>query len=65
MMVILGHTPNIPAKLYTMIYAIHIPLFFIVAGYLYNKEKYDTFTFKQVLGKKRKDILFLTFYMLL
>lgn len=41
MLVILGHTNGIPSALHTIIYSFHMPLFFIISGLVFNKEKYS------------------------
>jgi len=49
LLVILGHTPDIPEWLYTIIYSFHMPLFFILSGMLFNtskaSSKFGTFVF--------------------
>lgn len=56
MLVILGHisTPHIINK---TIYAFHMPLFFIISGYLYNTTKYSTYTFVDFVKKKFKNYI--------
>lgn len=61
LLVILGHTYNAPAVLHTIIYAFHMPLFFIISGITYNKEKYSDYSLIAFLSKKAK--LYLVPYM--
>lgn len=56
-LVILGHTYNIPQTLYNIIYSFHMPLFFVLSGFVYNKEKNNNLGFKKFLIKKSKQYL--------
>lgn len=56
-LVVLGHTYWIPNALYNVIYAFHMPLFFIISGFLYNKEKYNAMSLKTITVKKAKSYL--------
>ena len=38
-LVILGHTYQIPDILLSIIYSFHMPMFFMLSGLLYNREK--------------------------
>lgn len=38
-LVVLGHTHGLPEPLFRLIYSFHMPLFFILSGYLFNCEK--------------------------
>lgn len=40
-LVIIGHANRMPAMLQKLIYGFHMPLFFILAGYLFREEKYE------------------------
>lgn len=40
LLMILGHISNIPDVLHSWIYSFHMPLFFFISGYLFNKDKY-------------------------
>lgn len=40
LLVVIGHS-NCPELLYNLIYSFHMPLFFIISGYLYNYEKWN------------------------
>lgn len=39
-LMILGHISNIPDIIHGWIYSFHMPLFFFISGYLFNKDKY-------------------------
>jgi fucose 4-O-acetylase-like acetyltransferase len=56
-LVILGHTFELPEIIHDMIYSFHMPLFFVVSGFLYNEEKYSTYTLKATVLKSAKDYL--------
>ncbi|MDR6121916.1 acyltransferase [Bacillus sp. SLBN-46] len=38
-LVVLGHTPGLPMILKEYIYSFHMPLFFLITGYLFNERK--------------------------
>lgn len=57
LLVVLGHTYGIPDAMKLIIYSFHMPLFFIVSGYIYDPEKNGKYTFKQFLIKKTKAYL--------
>lgn len=52
--VILGHITRIP-ELQTYIWGFHLPLFFVISGYLFDKNKYNST--KQFIVKKTKSLL--------
>ncbi|NDV64462.1 acyltransferase family protein [Bacteroides sp. 224] len=52
--VIIGHA-NPPISLSSFIYSFHLPLFFIISGYFYNKEKYSNIFF--LIKKKIKSCI--------
>ncbi len=54
LLVILGHTYSIPEWLYVLIYAFHMPLFFIISGMVFNQQKYGRGTFGLYLRVKFK-----------
>ncbi len=56
-LVVLGHTYGIPAMLYDTIYSFHMPLFFIISGYVYNQDKYNNFKFSQIASDRAKRYL--------
>ena len=56
-MVVLGHTYGIPQIANDILNSFHMPLFFIISGFLYNEEKYNRYCFKQVFAKKFKNYL--------
>lgn len=51
LLVILGHTNifGFPEVLGKIVYSFHMPLFFVLSGFLYNKNKYDKVCFKNFL----------------
>ena len=57
LLVILGHTYNISTALHTFIYSFHMPLFFIISGMTYNKEKYSNYSLIPFIAKKAKSYL--------
>lgn len=50
-LVVIGHTCNSPSLLTTIIYSFHMPLFFIISGYLFNFSKYEN-NFKTLLKNR-------------
>ena len=56
-LVVLGHTYGIPQIANDILNSFHMPLFFIISGFLYNEEKYNRYCFKQVFAKKFKNYL--------
>lgn len=56
-LVLLGHIPGIPDWLFKWIYAFHIPLFFVISGYLYNQEKWKELGLKNLVISKAKSHL--------
>lgn len=54
LLVILGHTLEHDDIVRKIIYSFHMPLFFIVSGYVYNKKKYDEYKIKEFFYKKFK-----------
>lgn len=55
-LVVLGHTHTIPDELYLIIYSFHMPLFFIIAGFVYNRANNKS-AFHSYLMKKIKQYL--------
>ena len=55
--VILGHTYYGPQVLYNLIYCFHMPLFFILSGYTYDKEKNNELGFLRFVRNKVKRLL--------
>ena len=53
-LVVLGHTYHLPDDVYLLIYSFHMPLFFILAGFVYNKEKNEKIGFKKFVFKQFK-----------
>lgn len=62
LLIILGHLPNIPPELKKIIYSFHVPMFFIISGYLYNKAKYQNFTLKEFAVFKFKRLMIPYFF---
>ncbi len=56
-LVILGHTYQVPQLLHDVVYSFHMPLFFVVSGYVYNETKYNQYSIKDYLLKRTKDYL--------
>lgn len=56
LLVVLGHTYTIPNILYIIIYSFHMPLFFIIAGFVYNRAN-NKMAFHSYLIKKMKQYL--------
>lgn len=56
-LVILGHTYDTPFSLYSSIYSFHMPLFFILAGFVYNREKNNCIGFGKYTVKLCKQYL--------
>ena len=52
-LVIWGHVPMAQSGTYTFIYSFHMPLFFLISGYLYNPKK----TIKEELYKNLKTLM--------
>ncbi len=57
LLVLLGHTKGCPKLLYHIIYAFHIPLFFIISGYLYNNGQYRKKSFKEIISRRFKSYI--------
>lgn len=61
-LVVLGHTYNVPATLYNTIYSFHMPLFFIISGFVYNQDKYNSYGLGQIVYDRAKRYL-IPFYL--
>lgn len=46
-LVIFAHTLNVDVLTFRFIYTFHMPLFFILSGFLYNSQKYQLMSFKE------------------
>lgn len=57
LLVVLGHTYYGPQVLYNLIYCFHMPLFFVIAGYTYNKARNDQLGFRLFAKKKARQLL--------
>lgn len=57
LLVIIGHTPFFYQTAINLIYSFHMPLFFILSGFLYNQDKYSKMPFREVLLKRVKAYL--------
>lgn len=53
LLVILGHTYNIPDWLYSFIYSFHMPLFFMLSGMVFNPRKIEM-KFSEILVERFK-----------
>ncbi|MGY3778187.1 acyltransferase family protein [Isobaculum melis] len=64
--VVWGHVWLIPGDIFHYIYSFHMPLFFMLSGYLYymHRERYHKNTFKQFIKNKARSLLvpYLSFY---
>ena len=58
LLVILGHTFNVNSLICKFIYSFHMPMFFIVAGYLFNNKKYGDMKITKYIKIKAKSYLF-------
>ena len=56
LLVILGHIIG-DGIIFKSIYAFHMPLFFIIAGYVYNVEKYNDYKFIDFVKRKFKNYI--------
>ena len=52
-LMLVGHS-NPPEGVWHFIYGFHVPFFFILSGYLYNKEKWEKLGFKELLKSRLK-----------
>ena len=50
-LVYIGHT-GVPDEIKSRIYLFHMPLFFMISGFLWNQDKYDAMSFTEFVGKK-------------
>ena len=57
LLVILGHTYGIPQGMYNIIYSFHMPLFFIIFGFLFDGEKYRTTSLLSYTVKRFTDYI--------
>lgn len=57
LLVILGHTFNINSLLCKVIYSFHMPMFFIISGFLFNSKKYSNMKLFQYVKIKFKSYL--------
>jgi len=55
--VLIGHVPEIPDWLFKWIYGFHMPMFFIISGYLYNSTKWECLGFKKFVSSRAKSLL--------
>lgn len=56
LLVILGHVKNVPVEVKLAIYSFHMPLFFVLSGYLWN-EKCIEKSFGNFVKKKAQSLL--------
>lgn len=57
MLVVLGHLWSAPEELRKYIYSFHMPLFFVISGYLYNDNKYQFYRFREYLEVKLNQLI--------
>lgn len=57
LIVVLGHINEIPPALRTFIYSFHMPLFFIISGFLWNENKYKSIPVKDFIRLKLKSYI--------
>lgn len=62
-LVVLGHCVQPDGSIANIIYSFHLPLFFIIGGYLFNYEKYEN-NYKSFIKNKSKRLLFPYFFVL-
>lgn len=55
-LIVIGHV-NAPGLLNKLIYGFHVPLFFVVTGYLYNKEKWEQIGLKKYITTRFKNYI--------
>ena len=57
-LVIVGHTPNIPDEIRNYIYSFHMPIFFMIYGFIkYDTNKYNNIKWILNVEKKSMSIL--------
>ena len=56
-LVVLGHTHYIPNTIFILIYAFHMPLFFMLSGFVHNVKKNEALGFKNYVVKKSIQLL--------
>lgn len=57
LMVVLGHTVGVPSHIRVIIYSFHMPLFFILSGYLWTDMNIRKFSFSDFIKKKFKSLI--------
>lgn len=55
---LLGHTYEIPSSIHLLIYAFHMPMFFVLSGYVFNTRKYEGYSVKRFLSLNLKRYIF-------
>ena len=51
--VVVGHLYTIPSALYTALISFSMPVFFVISGFVYNKEKNKNMGFLKYLKRKK------------
>lgn len=51
LLVIIGHS-GCPNSVYNLIYSFHMPLFFVISGYLFNFEKWSTLGYRALIQNR-------------
>ena len=57
LLVIIGHSSGRPMVLRQFIYSFHMPLFFIISGYVYNHDKWKNKGIKQFIIRRARDYI--------
>lgn len=57
-LVLLGHTYEVPGNVHLLIYAFHMPMFFVLSGYVYNTKKYMNYSPQNYLRLVAKRYLY-------
>ena len=54
LLMILGHTGmyGLPVVMHKMIYSFHMPMFFIISGFLFNTKKYENVAFSKFIKRE-------------
>jgi len=64
-LVVIGHLHEAPLLLVKFIYSFHMPLFFILSGYIYNITKYSSLSLYEYIRSKWGNLIIPYFAMAL